>query len=59
MYQNSELITLIKTGKWIALFDIEMANIQVSEKLYPLCGEVPTLNIFESGLEYLIKFWFI
>ena len=30
-----------------------MANTQISEKLSPLCGEVPTLNIFESGLEDL------
>ena len=53
MHQDSELITGIKTGKWIALDDIEMANIQISEKLSPLCGEVPTLNVFESGLEDL------
>ena len=53
MHQDSELITGIKTGKWIALDGIEMANTQISEKLSPLCGEVPTLNVFESGLEDL------
>lgn len=53
MHQDSELITGIKTGKWIALDGIEMANIQISEKLSPLYGEVPTLNVFESGLEDL------
>ena len=30
-----------------------MANSQISEKLSPLCGEVPTLNVYESGLEDL------
>ena len=30
-----------------------MASTQISEKLSPLCGEVPTLNVFESGLEDL------
>ena len=53
MHQDSELIKGIKTGKWIALDGIEMANTQISEKLSPLCGEVPTLNVFESGLEDL------
>ena len=53
MHQDSELINGIKTGKWIALDGIEMANSQISEKLSPLCGEVPTLNVFESGLEDL------
>ena len=53
MHQDSELITGIKTGKWIALDGIEMASTQISEKLSPLCGEVPTLNVFESGLEDL------
>ena len=53
MHQGSELIKGIKTGKWIALDGIEMANTQISEKLSPLCGEVPTLNIFVSGLEDL------
>ncbi len=33
MHQNSELINGIKTGKWIALDGIEMANSQISEKL--------------------------
>ena len=53
MHQDSELITGIKTGKWIALDGLEMASTQISEKLSPLCGEVPTLNVFESGLEDL------
>ena len=53
MHQDSELITGIKTGKWIALDGIEMASTQISEKLSPLCDEVPSLNIFESGLEDL------
>ena len=48
MHQDSELITGIKTGKWIALDGIEMAYTQISEKLSPLCGEVPTLNVLES-----------
>ena len=30
-----------------------MANTQISEKLSSLCGETPTLNIFESGLDDL------
>ena len=30
-----------------------MASTQISEKLSTLCGEVPTLNVFESGLEDL------
>jgi len=53
MHQDSELITGIKTGKWIALDGLEMASTQISEKLSPLCGEVPTLNVFESGREDL------
>ena len=53
MHQDSELIIGIKTGKWIALDGIELANIQISEKLSSLCGEVPTLNVFESGQEDL------
>ena len=53
MHQDSELVNGIKMGKWIALDGIEMASTQISEKLSPLCGEVPTLNIFESGLEDL------
>ena len=53
MHQDYELINGIKTSKWIALDGIEMANIKISEKLSPLCGEFPTLNIFESGLEDL------
>jgi len=53
MHQDSELIAGIKTGKWIALDGIEMATTQISEKLSPLCGEVPTLNVLESGLEDL------
>ena len=53
MHEDSELIKGIKIGKWIALDGIEMASTQISEKLSPLCGEVPTLNIFESGLEDL------
>ena len=52
-HQDSELIKGIKTGKWIALDGIEMANTQISEKLSPLCSDVPSLNIFESGLEDL------
>ena len=52
-HQDSELITGIKTGKWIVLDGIEMASTQISEKLSTLCGEVPTLNVFESGLEDL------
>ena len=52
-HQDSELITGIKNGKWIALDGIEMANTQISEKLSSLCGETPTLNIFESGLDDL------
>ena len=53
MHQDSKLITGIKTGKWIALDGIEMANTQISEKLSSLCGEAPTLSVFESGLEDL------
>ena len=50
-HEDSELIKAIKTGKYIALDGIEMASPQISEKLSTLCGEVPTLNVFESGLE--------
>ena len=53
IHQDSELINGIKTGKWIALDGIEMANTQISEKLSTLCGESPTLNVFESGIEDL------
>ena len=52
-HEDSELIKGIKNGSWIALDGIEMANIQISEKLSSLCGEVPTLNVYESGLKNL------
>ena len=53
IHQDSELIIGIKTGKWIALYGIEMASSQISEKLSSLCSEVPILNVFESGHEDL------
>ena len=53
MHKDSELITGIKSGKWIALDGTEMASGQISEKLSSLCSEVPSLNIFESGFEDL------
>ena len=52
-HQDSELINGIRNGKWIALDGIELANPQISEKMSSLCGEVPILNVFESGLEDL------
>jgi len=52
-HEDSELIKSIKKGKWIALDGIEMASQQISEKLSSLCGEIPTLNIYESGLDDL------
>ena len=52
-HEDSELIKGIKEGKWIALDGIEMASQQISEKLSSLCGEIPTLNVFESGLDDL------
>ena len=51
--QDSELITGIKTGKWITFDGLEMANSQISEKLSSLCDESPTLNVFESGSDEL------
>ena len=52
-HEESELIQGLKKGKWIVFDGIEMANIQISEKLSSLCGEAPTLNVFESGLDNL------
>ena len=52
-HQDSELIVGIKEGRWIVLDGIEMAESQISEKLSSLCGEIPSLNVFESGNEDL------
>ena len=53
IHEDSELIKGIKNGKWIMLDGLEMASIQISEKLSGLCDEEPILNVFESGLEDL------
>ena len=53
MHQDSELINSIRKGNWVALDGIEMANTQISEKISSLCGEIPTLNVYESGSDDL------
>lgn len=51
--KNSELISSLEKGNWIALDGLEMANTLVSEKISSLCDEPPTLNVYESGNEDL------
>jgi len=36
-------------GQWVILDGIEMAPLEIPEKIVPLCGENPEINIFESG----------
>ena len=52
-HEDSELIKGLRTGKWVALDGIEMANSQIAEKLSSLCDESPSLNVFESGQDDL------
>ena len=51
--KNSDLISSLENGNWIALDGLEMANPLVSEKISSLCDEQPTLNVNESGNEDL------
>jgi midasin (ATPase involved in ribosome maturation) len=48
-HQESVFTLSIENGEWVVLDGIEMAPCIISEKIASLCGDVPELNIFESG----------
>ena len=52
-HQDSSLINAIKKGKWVLLDGIEHSPPLISEKLSSFCGEEPTLNVYESGIDEL------
>ena len=52
--KDSEFIKGIREGNFICLDGIETASEQISQKLGTLCGELKTLNIYESGDNDLI-----
>ena len=47
--EDSEFIKGIREGNFVCLDGIETASEQISQKLGSLCGELKTLNIYESG----------
>lgn len=47
--KDSEFIKGIREGNFICLDGIETASEQISQKFGTLCGELKTLNIYESG----------
>ena len=52
--EDSELIKGIRNGNFVCLDGIETASEQISQKLASLCGELKSLNIYESGDDELI-----
>ena len=52
--KDSEFIKGIREGNFVCLDGIETASEQISQKLGSLCGELKSLNIYESGDNDLI-----
>ena len=52
--EDSDFIKGIREGNFVCLDGIETASEQISQKLGSFCGELKTLNIYESGDNELI-----
>ena len=52
-HENSIIIDAIEKGKWVFLDGIELAQLELFERISSLCDiNNPRLNLFEKGSSY-------